>query len=87
VDTRTGLPENVLIDNVTLQYDMGLPTRARRAHLDVYGDGDGADRDAGDVCGDTCPSVRSPTASSASRLSARANSLTTSGRSPYGVTL
>lgn len=60
---------------------------AARVAEDVYGDGGDADRDAVDACGDVFPSARPRTASSASRASARAYSSTTSGRSPYGVTL
>ena len=75
-----------VLANAALQYDLAFRTLAGK-HLDVYGDGDDADRDAGDACGDVFPSVRPRTASSASRASARAYSSMTSGRSPYGVTL
>lgn len=68
-------------------YSMSQSSSRERARLDVYVYGDDADRDAGDACGDVFPSVRPRTASSASRASARAYSSTTSGRSPYGVTL
>jgi len=75
-----------IMANAALQYDLAFRTLAGK-HLDVYVDGDDADRDAGDACGDVFPSVRPRTASSASRASARAYSSMTSGRSPYGVTL